>query len=192
MRSSVRPTTPETVGEWLRAMFAAEMPPPRKLVLFGMAMYMDRDGSSCYPSMRTLAARTGLGERTVRNHLHAAARDGWIDIHRRRGRGERSGWISYEYVPTIPAPVPAPDAATPEAVPAPDAATPTQVPAPDARVPAADDTSTGRSCRLPDPLPDPLPEVEGGARMHARTPSTDWRDRLVAAALADDDRDHDP
>lgn len=88
--------------EW-RDLFASDVGPPdpsTRLVLFVLAIYMNEHGEKCFPSQQTIAARTGLSERSVRNHLQAAEKLGWLKIYLRPRKGQ--SWFSHEYMPTIP------------------------------------------------------------------------------------------
>jgi hypothetical protein len=71
-----------------------------KHVLLALSLYMNERGGSCFPSIVTLAADTGLNERTVRDHLSLAVQDGWI-TRKRHGYGDRRFW-RYEYESAVP------------------------------------------------------------------------------------------
>ncbi|MGO8854414.1 MAG: helix-turn-helix domain-containing protein [Steroidobacteraceae bacterium] len=88
--------------EW-REILASEHGPPdpsTRLVLFVLALHMNSQGGSCYPSQQTIATRTGLSERSVRNHLQAAEKLGWIKVSTLRR--PKQAWFNHEYVATIP------------------------------------------------------------------------------------------
>jgi helix-turn-helix protein len=72
--------------------------PSRKLVMMMLADYADEDWS-CFPSQRTLAEVTELGERTVRRILGDLEADGWISrIESRRADGGRTSdriWLQH-------------------------------------------------------------------------------------------------
>ena len=63
----------------MRAIRDAEIEPPlRKLVLYTLAVYADRDGGGIHPGLRTVAERTGLDHRTVRRHVRACLDEGYL------------------------------------------------------------------------------------------------------------------
>lgn len=69
-------------------------------ILLTLSLHMDRNLSSCWPSIKTLAARTGLNEKTVRNQLKQAEKQGWIKRGIMGANGK--GWRLYCYVGTFP------------------------------------------------------------------------------------------
>jgi len=69
-------------------------------ILLTLSLHMDRNLSSCWPSIKTLAARTGLNEKTVRNQLKQAEKKGWIKRGTRGANGK--GWRLYCYVGKVP------------------------------------------------------------------------------------------
>jgi hypothetical protein len=75
----------------------------RLLVLLALGTYMDADGTNASVSQATLAAATGQGDRTIRQHLTAAVEDGWL-VRTRRGhrRGDGVGMTS-SYRASLPA-----------------------------------------------------------------------------------------
>ncbi len=74
---------------------------PTRHLLLSLGRRMDADGTSCYPSTRTIAARTGLSERTVCTHLELAETEGWLQ-RSARGRGAGQAWRGHEYRPSVP------------------------------------------------------------------------------------------
>lgn len=70
-----------------------------RLVLLGLASFMGPDGDDCFPSAEAVSRRSGVSERTVRDHLRIALRTGWL-LRGRRGL-EGQGW-TYRYVPALP------------------------------------------------------------------------------------------
>ena len=72
-----------------------------RFVLLALSTYMDSDGASCFPSIETLAQATQLSDKTVRTHLAAAERVGWI-TRELRGRNAGQAWKGYEYAATLP------------------------------------------------------------------------------------------
>ncbi len=74
----------------LSAAMKVDLPTTRKFVLLALANYVDQDWR-CWPSQRTLAKDTGLGERSVREHLRVLEADGYITRdHRQRETGFRN------------------------------------------------------------------------------------------------------
>lgn len=174
------------------AVFNAELPGPRKLVLFALSMVMEEDGSRCHPSESYIADKTGLGERTVRRHIKAAVKEGWLLVKKTKLRNNKSGWINNVYVPLIPVQVPATVTGTQD-----------QVPATVSQVPATDDTSPGQSGLLPvlstckqdgEGLTNAAPLDDIFKSLQSRLPSirvdllTDKRRRLMQARWDEDER----
>lgn len=93
--------TPPSRYSWIRKVMSPAGPPSTtRLVLSALAIHMDSDGGSCFPSTRLLAEETGLSHRSVLTHLEQAAEVGWI---RRKPRGHSGrGWRLHAYEPAIP------------------------------------------------------------------------------------------
>jgi hypothetical protein len=79
----------------------SNLPAPTRHLLLSLGRRMEADGSSCYPSTRTIAERTGLSERTVCTHLAIAEAAGWLK-RSARGRVAGQAWRGHEYRPAIP------------------------------------------------------------------------------------------
>ena len=79
----------------------SNLPSPTRHLLLSLGRRMELDGTSCYPATRTIAARTGLSERTVCTHLAIAETDGWLE-RSARGRGAGQAWRGHEYRPSVP------------------------------------------------------------------------------------------
>ena len=79
------------------------------LVLLTASTYASPDGSDVFPSAKTLGENTRLGESTVRRHLAAGCRLGFLHLVQRGGRDLQKGQgtgRSNRYVLTVPAEVP--------------------------------------------------------------------------------------
>ena len=64
--------------EHLNAAFNSDIKPSaRKFVLVALADYANEDGHA-YPSIETIARKTGMNPKTVRNHLAELVKMGWI------------------------------------------------------------------------------------------------------------------
>lgn len=70
-------------------------------VLLTLALHMNEHGRNAWPSQQKLATESGLGERTVREHLGIAEAQFWIAVYQRRR--PQQAWFVHEYVATIPA-----------------------------------------------------------------------------------------
>jgi len=68
-------------------------------VLLTLSLHMNAK-RNCFPSIKYLAERTGLTEKTVGKHLNNAVKLGWL-IRRIRGVNGQ-GWRCYEYLGTYP------------------------------------------------------------------------------------------
>ena len=85
---------------WIRAVRAhGPRVPAICSVLYALAVRMDESGEA-YPSQRTIAADTALGERTVRDAILEARRAAWIAVvdHVRPGQA----WRRSHYIACIP------------------------------------------------------------------------------------------
>lgn len=68
-----------------------------------LSLYMDRDGLGAWPSQETLAQRTGLSSRSVRDALARLVEARWLSREPRKSpRGIRNPRWGYEYVATLP------------------------------------------------------------------------------------------
>lgn len=76
--------------------------PTTRHVLLTLGLHMSDKGDSCFPSMALLSDETGLGLRTVKEHIALAAEDGWIGKRERRLKNTQ-GWKRNEYFAQIPA-----------------------------------------------------------------------------------------
>lgn len=93
----------DELNAWRQAVTSpnCDLPGITRLVLLVLATYAEPQGLTCFPSEVTLAGRTGLSERSVRNHLNLAERGAWITRQRipRAGRA----WFYTEYTLQLPA-----------------------------------------------------------------------------------------
>lgn len=87
--------------QWRGSFLSASGPPcpTTRFVLLTLSTWMD-EKLHCFPSIATVALATGLSERTVLRHVHAARDEGWIVINTKAGSGR--GWKRNEYVGTYP------------------------------------------------------------------------------------------
>jgi hypothetical protein len=65
-----------------------------------LALHMHPDGEGAYPSQATIAAESGLSERSVRTHIRLLERGHWLRIYQKSRPGK--AWFVHEYVATIP------------------------------------------------------------------------------------------
>jgi hypothetical protein len=70
---------------WRGAVTDSGLPATARHVALTLSLYMNEVGSSAFPSIVTLARKTGLGESTVRDHLHLLRDTGWL-VAGERGR----------------------------------------------------------------------------------------------------------
>ncbi len=63
-------------------------------------MYLFKDAKSAFPSQQRIAVMSGLHVKSVRRHLNAATKKGWLRCQENKRRGKVGIW--YEYFPTIP------------------------------------------------------------------------------------------
>jgi hypothetical protein len=55
---------------------------------------MNERGGSCFPSLKTLEAETGLSERSVRYSLRSLESEGWLEIDKRQGRSHTNTYVA--------------------------------------------------------------------------------------------------
>jgi hypothetical protein len=75
-----------------------------RLVCLTLSFHMDDLAEGRYPSLELLAEETGLGLRTVKEHMAVAVAAGWIGKRDRR-EPNGQGWRRVSYVRKIPAAV---------------------------------------------------------------------------------------
>lgn len=73
---------------WRKAIAASELTSTQKLVAHTLALHMNADGGSCFPSIDTICSEGGLGRTAVKNALRELDREGWIS---RSGGGSGAG-----------------------------------------------------------------------------------------------------
>jgi DNA-binding MarR family transcriptional regulator len=63
-------------------------------------MHLYKDSKSAFPSQERIAEFSGLSSKSVRRHLEAATKKGWLKRQKNQRRGKVGIW--YQYFPTIP------------------------------------------------------------------------------------------
>ena len=94
---------------WRHALSSAEGPrrAPDRLVGLVLSLYMGSDGLGAWPSQGTLAVRTGLTVRTVREALKRLCAEKWLTRQARKSpAGIRSPRWGYEYRASLPRKLP--------------------------------------------------------------------------------------
>lgn len=86
--------------DWQLAIRESGLRPSARHVALTLALRMDEKGV-CWPSLDTLAAETGLSEKTVRLRRDDLVEAGWLVVERHRGRRGRSENVSV-YRATFP------------------------------------------------------------------------------------------
>lgn len=76
--------------------------PITRHVLLTLSLHMNEKGESCFPSIDTLTAETGLARRSVLEHLKVAAEDGWLGKRELKTPDKGKGWRRVEYFSVIP------------------------------------------------------------------------------------------
>jgi len=56
----------------------ADIPMPRKAVLWALGLFADQHGRNCYPTQEQIAERSGTSRKTANKHLAIAEAEGWI------------------------------------------------------------------------------------------------------------------
>lgn len=71
---------------WRSAITDSDLKPVTRHVALTLSLHMNERGGSCWPSMPTLAAETGLAVDTVRTHMKALTQRGWLKRTDRPGQ----------------------------------------------------------------------------------------------------------
>jgi hypothetical protein len=87
---------------WQKAIVASALSATQRHVALTLALHMDAEGGSCWPSVQTLAAETGLSDRAVQKALAALGAAGFVAIDRLGGRRPGGGYVSNRYLATLP------------------------------------------------------------------------------------------
>lgn len=88
--------------EWRHA-FTSDAGPKSsvtRLLLWTLSSHMDKDGGSCFPSVRTIAKKACISPVTVVKHIQIAVELGWI-VKAPAGSGGQ-GWRRNQYCAAIP------------------------------------------------------------------------------------------
>jgi hypothetical protein len=73
-----------------------------RLVLWTLSKHMGMDGVGAFPNQETIARESGIGLRTVKEHLEYAVEAGWIERTPKRKGSKRSYRFGTEYLPRFP------------------------------------------------------------------------------------------
>lgn len=77
--------------------------PTDRLVALALSLYMRSDGLGAWPSQSTLAARTGLTVRSVRDALHRLVKGKWLSrVTRKPPRGRVARGHGVDYAARLP------------------------------------------------------------------------------------------
>ena len=97
-------TTPKSLYEWQDHIMSATGPPAlARLALMALMVHMGTDTLQCYPSLTTVAIRTGLSRRSVIRFLQQAEIMGWIEIARgKKANGRNRPNIYRATMPAAP------------------------------------------------------------------------------------------
>lgn len=96
---------PRFLFAWRHALASTQGPSSSvaRLVALTLALYMDREGQSAWPSQDTMATRTALTDRTVGRALEQLCADGWLERQARKSpKGNRHRRFGYEYRARLP------------------------------------------------------------------------------------------
>ena len=90
---------------WRHALASEDGPPVAsdRHVALTLALYLDADGLSAWPSQDTLARRSALTDRTVGRALERLCKEGWLERQARKSpKGNRHKRYGYEYRAKLP------------------------------------------------------------------------------------------
>lgn len=85
---------------WRTAILRSELPPLCKYTLLVLSCHMNELGSSCFPSIKTLAGLSGLGRGTIIKSIRQAVEGGWLDKNKAGFAGRK--WRHNTYKATLP------------------------------------------------------------------------------------------
>jgi hypothetical protein len=88
--------------EWLD-LVASEHGPKHgltRLVLCVLALHMNQQGGSCFPSQTKIAKRAGISVRSVRHHIGLAVDGGWLKVEGQKLRRGHASFVN-DYTATI-------------------------------------------------------------------------------------------
>jgi hypothetical protein len=88
--------------QWLDCIAASDLPAVQKAVLLALAIHFKRRGDSAYPSLRRIAALTGLSFGYVGKVIKDLGRSGWLSVEPSKHR-RRPGRPVNEYLATVSA-----------------------------------------------------------------------------------------
>ncbi len=80
---------------WRQAVLDAQLEPNTKLVLLVLSTFMNDHGTGCYPSMETIAVKSGLSKRSVITHVQKAVVAGFIVVKSHGFAGQQ--WRTNDY-----------------------------------------------------------------------------------------------
>jgi DNA-binding transcriptional regulator YhcF (GntR family) len=88
--SADRKATVSRLFTWRGDIVDSDLPPTSRHVALTLSLHMNERGDSCFPSLMTLAAETGLSKSTVAEHLARLEREGWL-VRQTGGGRSRDG-----------------------------------------------------------------------------------------------------
>ena len=88
------------IARWRSAVLTSTLPSSAKLCLLSLGEFANPDGTSCFPSLASVAQLASMNERSVRRCWdNDAEPGGWFT---RRHKGSQQGWARFEYTLLIP------------------------------------------------------------------------------------------
>ncbi len=72
---------------WRSAICDSELEPGARLLAQTLACHMSVRGDSCFPSINTLSAETGMSDRSVQRYIRRLRQTGWLTVTYGGGRG---------------------------------------------------------------------------------------------------------
>ncbi|MGG9998692.1 helix-turn-helix domain-containing protein [Pseudovibrio ascidiaceicola] len=79
----------QNVQDWYQGVSQSDLAANTRLVMFALSLFADRVGAAVWPSVGTLADRTGLSRPSVVKHLKLAEDADWISVKRYDANGTR-------------------------------------------------------------------------------------------------------
>jgi len=85
---------------WRSAFMDADLAAPTKHVLHVISTYMNSHGQGAFPTIETIAKKSGLSVRTVKNHIPLAISSGWLAKSKHGFKGAK--WANNHYEISFP------------------------------------------------------------------------------------------
>jgi hypothetical protein len=97
---SSRQTEIVLTWDWCKRITESNLQSTTRHVLLTLAVFMNGEGGSCFPTTETIASATGLSERSVCVHIKKGRVSGWLSVSKHGSRGQQ--WRKNQYQASFP------------------------------------------------------------------------------------------